>query len=450
MIRVALYGLRGHPAALVGTLVSIALAVLLVTVTLSCAIAARHPAVVAEDPELAALATVLLANAAAVAMLAAAFVASSTLAYSAAQRQGELALLRLGGASADRVGAVLLLEGLLIGLLAAAIGVLFGLPATRLFADLIPKAGLAPAGLSNAVAAWPAWIAAGVGIAAILLGALPVAIGNARTPPIAALREAVAPPLRMTGTRWAIAALLATGALAELPLLYGAEGGTVSAYLVLFTITLIPLCAVLSPLVVRGALVLLALALRRRQGLVAVAAARTDLRRVAATTTPILVTRSLGAGILAGSATVTATLSGGTPDDNAFADAIGILSVVGLTLTYTAISIAVTFAMSTARRRRELTALRLAGSSRSQALSVVALDVLLVIVVALFQAVAITGLVLVVAVWSLHQHIVLLDIPVGMIAVIAAVCALLATTSALVSARAALRSPMTSELAAPQ
>lgn len=60
MIRVTLYGLRGHPAALLGTFVSIALAVLLVTITLSCAIAAQHPAVVAADTELADLATVLL------------------------------------------------------------------------------------------------------------------------------------------------------------------------------------------------------------------------------------------------------------------------------------------------------------------------------------------------------------------------------------------------------
>jgi hypothetical protein len=172
--------------------------------------------------------------------------------------------------------------------------------------------------LPDAVAAWPAGIAAGVGIAATLFGAAPVAIRNARIPPIAALREAVAPALRMTAPRWILAALVAVGACAELPLLRGAEGGTISAYLVLFTITLIPLFAVCSP-------------------------------------------------------------------------AIAVLSVVGLTLTYTAISIAVTFAMSTAHRRRELAATRLAGASRAQTLGMVALDVLFVIVIAVIQAAAITA-----------------------------------------------------------
>ncbi|GAA2273774.1 hypothetical protein GCM10009853_029540 [Glycomyces scopariae] len=441
MIRVALCGLRGHPAALAGTFVSIALAVLLVTVTLSCAIAAQRPEPAAADPELADLATVLLANAAAVAVLAAAFTAASTLAYSAARRQGELALLRLAGAGAGRVGAVLVLEALLIGALAASVGVAVGLPAARAFAGALPEAGLAPVGLDGALAVWPAWIAAGVGIAAVLLGALPVAIGNARIPPITALREAVAPPLRMTPARWIAAALLAAGALAELPLLRGAEDGTIAAYLVMLTITLIPLFAACSPVVARGLLALLATVHRGGgAGLIAVTAARTDLRRFTATATPILVTLALGAGILSGSGTVSATLYSGVSTDSA--DAVAVFTVVGLTLAYTAISIAVVFAMSTARRRRELTALRLAGASRARALGIVALDVALVLAVATVQATVITALVVLAAAWSLVGHAVVVDVPLGTVLLVLGCCALLAAASALLSARGALADPM--------
>lgn len=440
MIGVALRGLRAHPAAFFGAFVSIALAVALVTITLSCAIAAQHPDVAADDPELATLATTLLANAAAVAILAAAFVASSTLSYSAVQRRRELALLRLGGASAARVSVLLLTEAVVVGVLAAALGVLVGWPAATWFADLLASAGFAPAGLARGVERWPAWIAAGIGIASIVLGALPVAIANSRVPPIAALREADAPRFRMTATRWVLTGLLAVGVVLEIPLIVDAEVGVAAAYLVLLTITVIPLLVVSSPLLVRGILTLLALPLRRGPLLVAITAARVDLRRTAATATPMLVTIGLAAAILSSTATITASQSDASADSNAFADTLAILSVVGLTLVYTGISVAVTFAMSTAQRRRELSAVRLAGTSRAGAIGIVALDVVLIVAVAVLQAAAVTAIVVLAAVLHLGTHTapVVVDVPIGSIGVVVAAVAGLATVAAVLTARTSL------------
>ncbi len=432
MIGIALRSLRAHPAGFVGAFVSIALASALMTVTLSAAVAAQRPEVVEADPALATLATTLLANAATVAMLAAAFVTSSTLSYSAAQRQRELALLRLAGASAARMGMLLLTEAAVVGGIAAIAGALAGLPAAPLLARALSAGGFAPASLEAALPAWPAAVAAGIALVVALAAALPVALTSARVAAITALREADVPTVRMGAARAAGVVALAAGVALEIMLIRSADPSSATAYLVLLTITLIALAAVCGPALARVVLGATAALVRRGPLLLAAAAARTDLRRTVTTASPILVTVALASGVLAG----TATISGAGDEGLVAADYAAIGSVVGLTLVYTAISVAVVFAMSTERRRRELTAFRLAGGSRADVLRLVAADVLLVLVVAVVQAAVVTTIVLLTAMSHASAHGTDgATVAWGPIWAVVAACAVLAAASAFPVAR---------------
>ncbi|MFI6426336.1 FtsX-like permease family protein [Promicromonospora sp. NPDC050880] len=443
MIGIAARSVRAHPAGFAGAFVSVALAAALLTVTTSAVVAVRRPEVVGSDSDLATLATTLLANATAVAVLAATFVTSSTLSYSALQRQRELALLRLAGASGARTGALLLVEAFVVGLIAAVGGALCGLPLAPLAARGLSDAGLAPAALETALPVWPAALSAGVALAVALAAAVPVALTSSRVPAAAALRDAGVPVVRTGAVRLVGVVLLAAGAVLEIALIGGADTPSATAYLVLLTLTLTALAALCGPVLARVILGATALLARGGPLLLALAAARTDLRRTVATVTPVLVTVALASGVLAG----TSTIAGAGREGLTTADYVAVGSVIGLALVYTAISVAVVFAMSTERRRRELAALRLAGAARADVLRVVAADVVLVLLVAVVQAAVVTVVVVLTAAGHASAHGADPGRPDWWpVLAVAGACAVLAAGSALPVARwatggAAVRQP---------
>ncbi|MFH8494018.1 FtsX-like permease family protein [Streptomyces coeruleorubidus] len=120
---------------------------------------------------------------------------------------------------------------------------------------------------------------------------------------------------------------------------------------------------------------------------------------------------------------------------------LGLLLVLGIALLYTGISVANTMVMATSDRARDLAVLRLAGATRwqvlrltgAEALTVVAAGALLGLLVA---AVNLAGMASALALLSAPATI---ELPWQALGTTTAVCALLATTSALVPAALALR-----------
>jgi putative ABC transport system permease protein len=123
---------------------------------------------------------------------------------------------------------------------------------------------------------------------------------------------------------------------------------------------------------------------------------------------------------------------------------LGLLLVLGLALLYTGISLANTLLMSAAERRRELTALRLAGATGGQVLRLVATEALTVVAVGGLLGLLVTCANLAALTAALHQLSAPtpLTLPWPALARTTAACALLALTTALASTAAvALRPP---------
>jgi len=192
----------------------------------------------------------LLLGFAAVALLVGAFLIINTFSIIVAQRTHELALLRAIGASrAQMIGSVLL-ESLIVGVIASAIGYVFGVGVgaaggaglARLISLQVAGIGLPLAGLVVSFA---------IGVVVTMISALLPAVRAARVPPVAALREAAIvdkPLTKITVVGGIVTALGATG------LAYGlsgrARGSTVQAILLGVFVTFIGV-ALLTPLLSR-------------------------------------------------------------------------------------------------------------------------------------------------------------------------------------------------------
>ncbi|MFI5795255.1 FtsX-like permease family protein [Streptomyces sp. NPDC051677] len=123
---------------------------------------------------------------------------------------------------------------------------------------------------------------------------------------------------------------------------------------------------------------------------------------------------------------------------------LGLLLVLGIALLYTGISLANTLLMSAAERRRELTALRLAGATGGQVLRLVATEALTVVAVGGLLGLLVTSANLAALTAALHQLSAPapLTLPWPALAGTTAACTLLAVTTALTStATTALRPP---------
>jgi len=136
-----------------------------------------------------------------IALFVGAFVIFNTFAMVVAQRQRELALLRAVGASRGQVVATVLGESAIIGLIASAAGVLAGLGLA-----VALRAGIAALGISlpgSGIIVSPRTVLFGmvVGTLVTVVSAIAPARRAATIPPVAALQDAAAEPLRPSTRR---------------------------------------------------------------------------------------------------------------------------------------------------------------------------------------------------------------------------------------------------------
>jgi putative ABC transport system permease protein len=125
----------------------------------------------------------------AIALLVGVFVISNTFSILVAQRTRELALLRAVGASRSQVLRSVMVEALLVGLLAAALGLLVGIGlAQGVFSLLAASGGDLPT-TTLAIRWFTIVFAFVIGLGVTLVAASVPAIRATRVPPLAALRE---------------------------------------------------------------------------------------------------------------------------------------------------------------------------------------------------------------------------------------------------------------------
>ena len=135
-----------------------------------------------------------------IALLVGAFVIFNTLSITVAQRTREFATLRTLGASRKQVMRSVRLEGLVIGLLASALGLLLGLGIARGMIALFSAVGVDLPKASTVFAPRTAIVSLLLGTSITLIASLLPARRATRVPPIAAVREgATLPPSRLAG-----------------------------------------------------------------------------------------------------------------------------------------------------------------------------------------------------------------------------------------------------------
>jgi putative ABC transport system permease protein len=215
-------GLAERWALFVGALLSVAFGVALVQSSLLLLISA---ATLDPPPALSPVERMVFENnaTAAVAMLGvvlgaatflAAFIISSTFAFTVTQRRRDLALLRLVGAGRGQVRRLLLGEAVLLGGLGAAFGIPAGLVLMKVQARLMATLGFVPAGFHGRWQLWIVGVSIGTGIGLAVSGAMVAAWRSARVRPLEALREIGAAARVMTVTRWLAGLLFTAGATA--------------------------------------------------------------------------------------------------------------------------------------------------------------------------------------------------------------------------------------------
>jgi putative ABC transport system permease protein len=153
-----------------------------------------------------------------IALFVGSFVIANSLSITIAQRTRELATIRMLGASRRQVLRSIIIEALVLGVLASAVGLFCGLLLAKglfgLFNTIgftLPNTGLVFLSKTAVIAALAA------GIIVTLLASLRPAIRATRVPPIAAVREgATVPHTRFAHLRAVGAAVLAVGGIAAL------------------------------------------------------------------------------------------------------------------------------------------------------------------------------------------------------------------------------------------
>ena len=159
-----------------------------------------------------------------VALLVGAFVIANTLSITIAQRTRELATVRTLGGSRRQVLLSVVVEALVLGALASAVGLLAGLGLAAGLDALLAQVGIDLPSGGTVLAARTVVVGLLVGIGITLLASIRPALRATRVAPIAAVREGAAvPPSRLArfglagaaGTTALAVGLLATGAFAD-------------------------------------------------------------------------------------------------------------------------------------------------------------------------------------------------------------------------------------------
>ncbi|WP_250007777.1 FtsX-like permease family protein [Actinoplanes sp. M2I2] len=224
MLGMSRAGLAERWTLFVGALLSVALGVALVQSSLLLLISAAtldSSASQNGDAAVAMLGVVLGG-----AVFLAAFVISSTFAFTVDQRRRDLALLRLVGGSRRQVRRLLLGEAVLLGLAGAALGVPAGLPVMAVQAWLMRRFDFVPAGFAGEWRMWILGVSLGGGVLLAVAGVLVAARRAARVRPLDALRESGAAARVMTAGRWIAGLFFLAGALALIIVApHGGPGG---------------------------------------------------------------------------------------------------------------------------------------------------------------------------------------------------------------------------------
>jgi len=157
-----------------------------------------------------------------VALFVGAFIIFNTFAIIVAQRTRELALLRALGASRRQVLATVIVEAVIVGLVASAVGVLAGIGIAIGLKSLLSATGFDIPASGNVILTRTIVVSIVVGTVVTVLAAILPARRAARVAPIEALREAQDRPGR--SLRFRIVSGFIVLALGVIPLLYGLFG----------------------------------------------------------------------------------------------------------------------------------------------------------------------------------------------------------------------------------
>ncbi len=307
MSRIAWKSLRVRWVSLIGAFVALSLGVALMTVMLlGLAATARLP-----WGEAAIGLNSAFGTAGGVSTFVAGFVIASTFSYVVAQRQRELGLLRLTGASRGQIRRMVLFEALALGVVASATGCALGAAgAPRLGRELV-RVGTAPDGFVVGTESWPLHAAFWTGLLVAVSGVAAAAYRAGRLGPLDALREADVNARVMTPGRWlwgigllVTAVVLMGTALVDAPgTLLRRKNYTVQP------MVLISACGLLTP-VLAGPLLhglgALPARLTSYAGRLVRANALGGVRRTGAVAAPVLVSVALAGSLLGGMNTVAA------------------------------------------------------------------------------------------------------------------------------------------------
>ncbi|GAA0463425.1 membrane protein [Paractinoplanes deccanensis] len=219
------------------------------------------------------------------------FLIASTSAYAVDQRRREIGLLRAVGATPRQVRSMLHRAALLLGLLAAPVGVLLGALTALALARFLVGAGLEPHGYAVRWQPWVLAAALATGPLISVAGAALAARRAARVGPMEALRVAEAEPRAMSRGRW-IAGLTAAGAAvaAGVSAASASDMQDVGTYALLGAMALVAAAALLAPAVVPALIRLLLGPWSGITALLARESAHAAVRRTASTAAPVLFT----------------------------------------------------------------------------------------------------------------------------------------------------------------
>jgi putative ABC transport system permease protein len=248
-----------------------------------------------------------------IALLVGAFVIFNTLSITVAQRTREFATLRTLGASRKQVKRSVVLEGLVIGLLASAAGLLAGIGIAKGMIALLSALGVDLPEASTVIATRTVTVSMIVGTSVTVLASVLPARRATRVPPIAAVREgSTLPPGRFAAhsSKSGLGVLLASLAALATGMFAGVAGVLMALLLVLGVLGLFMGIALLAPSLVKPLARVVGWPARRAGGIAGDLAGANAVRnpgRTASTAaalmiglTLVTVVAALGAGITAG------------------------------------------------------------------------------------------------------------------------------------------------------
>jgi putative ABC transport system permease protein len=303
------------------------------------------------------------------------FAVTSTLSLAARQRAGQVTLLRRLGATGPQLRRMILGEAVAVAVLAAAVAVPAGLLLGRMLVALLRDTGQVAAGVGPAFGP----VALGLGVGVTVLGSLVAAVAAARRavrgdtgrPARPRLRRSGAALFLLTGTSCAVlTATLMDGKGIDAMQTAGQAGIWAAIGLALLAPELLRLVTAVFGALLRtfgGA-----------AGELAVAAARTRTRQLAAAVMPVVVFTGIATGTIYMQAIEDAAATGQPQPE--YARDIQTLNyvVVGMIALFVTVMLVNTLIAATTDRRREFAGHRLAGATRGQVLAMVSGEGLLI------------------------------------------------------------------------